>query len=150
MLDVWGPARVESIGKWKWYISFINNCTRYGMVLFLKQKSDATGQIKEHITKIERNFGKFPKWIRFNNGKELVNEEAKKWANEKGITIETMAPYSPSQNGVAEWFNRTLLKLARVMIISSKLPTLLWDEAVSHANYLRNCAPTQALLGKTQ
>ena len=79
----------------------------------------------------------------------MVNEETRKWANEKGITIETMAPYSPSQNGVAERFNRTLLELARAMIISSKLPIFLWDEAVSHANYLRNCTPTQALLGKT-
>ena len=43
MSDVWGPARVESIGKWKWYISFMDDCTRYGTVLFLKQKSDATG-----------------------------------------------------------------------------------------------------------
>ena len=54
MSDVWGPARVESIGQWKWYISFVDNCTRFGTVLFLKQKSDATGRIKEHLTKIEK------------------------------------------------------------------------------------------------
>ena len=90
-----------------------------------------------------------PKWIRFDNGKELVNEETRKWANEKGIIIETTAPYSPSQNGVAEIFNRTLLELARAMLISSKLPTFLWDEAISHTNYLRNRAPTRALQGKT-
>ena len=27
MLDVWGPTRIESIGKCKWYILFIDNCT---------------------------------------------------------------------------------------------------------------------------
>ena len=80
--------------------------------------------------------------MRFDNGKELVNEESRRWANEKGITIETTAPYSPSQNGVAERFNRTLLELARAMLIASKLPTFLWDGAISHANYPRNHAPT--------
>ena len=105
MSDVWGPARVESIGRWKWYISFVDDCTRYGNVLFLKHKNEATRRIKEYILKIERKFGKFPKWIRVDNGKELVNEEIKKWAAERGITIKTTAPYLPSQNGVAERFN---------------------------------------------
>ena len=29
MSDVWGPAGKESIGKWKYYISFTDDCTRY-------------------------------------------------------------------------------------------------------------------------
>lgn len=35
------------------------------------------------------------------------------------------------------------------MIISKGLPIFLWDEAISHANYLQNKAPTRALEGKT-
>src|SRR5277367_3151728 len=149
MSDVWGPARVESIGKWRWYISFVDDCTRNGNVLFMKQKSDATGRIKEHLTKIHRHFGKWPKWMRIDNGKEFMNEEIKKWAAERGITLETTAPYSPSQNGVAERFNWTLLELARAMMIAKNLPILLWDEAVSHANYLRNRSSTVALKDMT-
>ena len=145
MSDVWGPTRVESIGRWRWYISFIDDCTRHGNVLFMKQKSEAAGRIKEHLTKIHRHFGKWPKWMRVDNGTELINEEIKKWAAERGITLETTAPYSPSQNGVAERFNRTLLELARAMLIAKKLPVFLWDEAVSHANYLRNRSSTVAL-----
>jgi hypothetical protein len=53
MSDVWGPTRVESIGKWKWYISFVDDCTRYGTVLFLKHKGNAADRIKEHVTKLE-------------------------------------------------------------------------------------------------
>ena len=51
-----------------------------------------------------------------------------------------MAPYSPSQNGIAERFNRTLIELVRV--IAKGLTTFLWDEAVSHATYIRNRSPT--------
>ena len=69
----------------------------------------------------------------------------KKWAAEKGITIETTAPYLPSQNGVAERLNRTLLETARAMIIAKELPKFLWDEAIAHANYLCIQSPTRAL-----
>ena len=98
---------------------------------------------------IKRHFGKVPKWLQIDNGKELINEKLKKLAAEEGVTIETSAPYSPSQNGVAERFNRTLLELARAMLISKNLPSFLWDKAVAHAAYLCNPAPTQVLNGKT-
>ena len=149
MSDVWGPAGKESIGKWKYYISFTDDCTRYVHVLFLKDKGQAFDLIKERVAQIKRHFGKVPKWLRFDNGKELVNDKLKKLAADEGIIIETSAPYSPSQNGVAERFNRTLLELARAMLISKDLPTFLWDEAVAHAAYLRNRAPTRALNDKT-
>ena len=71
----------------------------------------------------------------------MVNEEIKRWAAEKGIIIETTAPYSPSQNGVAERFNQTLLELAHAMLFEKNLPIFLWDEAVAHAAYLYNQAP---------
>ena len=60
----------------------------------------------------------------------------KKWAAEKEITIETTAPYSGSQNGIAEHLDWTLLEMARAMIIAKGLPKFLWDKAMAHANYL--------------
>ena len=144
MSDVWGPARVVSIGGWKYYISFTDDSVRYVLVLFLRDKGEAPQQINEHTLKIKQRFGKAPMYMRVDNGKELVNEEVKKFCAEEGITIETSAPYSPSQNGVAERFNRTLIELVRAMLIAKDLPSFLWDEAVSHATYIRNRSPTRA------
>ena len=95
------------------------------------------------MAKIEQKFGKAPRWIRINNGKEFVNKEMKKWAAEKGITIETTAPYPPSQNSIAECLNWTLLETAQAMIIAKGLPKFLWDEAMAHANYLRIQSPPE-------
>ena len=147
--DVWGPARVESIGGSKYYISFTDDAVRTCVALFMKTKDEATSRIKAYINVIEKKFGRTPKYLRFDNGKELVNKEIEKWAAEKGIVIETTAPYSPSQHGTAERFNRTLLELARAMLIEKKLPPFLWPEAVAHAAYIRNRSPTRALDGKT-
>ena len=78
MSDVWGPMRIESIGKWRWYISFIDDCTQNSNIKFLKAKGEAFDWIKEQVAKIERKFGKAPRWISINNGKEFINEEMKK------------------------------------------------------------------------
>jgi hypothetical protein len=48
------------------------------------------------------------------------------------------APYLPSQNGVAERMNQTLVELARAMITARELPEFLWEAATAHAAYLRN------------
>jgi transposase InsO family protein len=70
--------------------------------------------------------------------KEFVNDTLKTWCRENGIDIQLTAPYSPSQNGVAERMNRTIVELARAMINKRDLPHFLWELAVSHAVYLRN------------
>jgi hypothetical protein len=41
--------------------------------------------------------------------------------------------------------NRTLVELARAMIIAQELPEFLWEPAVAHAAYLRNRACTKPL-----
>ena len=149
MSGVWGPMRIESIGKWRWYISFIDDCTQNGDMKFMKTKGEAFDWIKEQVATMDQKFGKGPRWIRINNGKEFVNKEMKKWVAEKGITVETTAPYSPSQNGIVECLNRTLLEMARAMIIAKGLMKFLWDKAMAHANYLHIQSPTQALESQT-
>jgi hypothetical protein len=149
MSDVWGPTSTRSSGGYYYYISFTDDAKRFSDVKFLVDKKDAVPRIKEHGTLINRKFGKYPKWMRFDNGKELVNAETKAWAAEHGIQLEVTAPYSQSQNGVAERFNRTHMELARAMLFAKNLPDFLWDYAVAHANYLCNRAPTRALKGMT-
>jgi hypothetical protein len=47
---------------------------------------------KRHVNKIEKKFDRKPKYLRFDNGKELVNKEMSRWAGEKGVVVETTAP----------------------------------------------------------
>ena len=147
--DVWGKCRTKSLGGAEYFISFIDDATRMVTIMFMKNKSEAAGLIKQYVNEIERRFDRKPKYLRFNNGKELVNTEVKKFAAEKGIVIETTSPYSPAQHGTAERMNRTILELTRAMLIEKNLPASLWAEAVTHATYIRNRSPTQALGNRT-
>ena len=86
-----------------------------------------------------------PKAIRFDNGKEFLNAELESWCAQQGIEIQTTVPYSPSQNGIAECMNRTIVELVRAMINSNQLPQFLWENAVAHAVYVCNRAFTKPL-----
>ena len=59
--------------------------------------------------------------------------------------MQTTAPYSPSQNGVAECMNRTLVELAQAMLIAVQLPEFLWEHTITHAAYIRNRAYSHAI-----
>ena len=47
-------------------------------------------------------------------------------------------PETPQQNGLAERCNRTLLEMARCLLIDSRLPKMMWGAAILHAARIRN------------
>jgi transposase InsO family protein len=94
---------------------------------------------------IEMQMGNKIKWFRSDNGGEYVNRPFKDFCAKHGIIMETTAPYSPAQNGIAERLNRTLLEHAQAMIFAKNLLKVLWPEAVAYANYIKNRSPTRAL-----
>jgi transposase InsO family protein len=59
---------------------------------------------------LEKQSGKKVKVVRSDRGGEYVNAELKKFFASNGIRHETIAPYTPQQNGAAERLNRTLME----------------------------------------
>nr|GEW58960.1 ribonuclease H-like domain, reverse transcriptase, RNA-dependent DNA polymerase [Tanacetum cinerariifolium] len=58
----------------------------------------------------------------------------------KGITREFGVARTLQHNGIAERKNKTLIKVARTMLVASKLPNTFWSEAVNTACYVLNRA----------
>ena len=54
------------------------------------------------------------------------------------IIHQTIAPYSPQQNGVAERKNKILKEMMNDLLISFGLFQKLWGEAILSANYILN------------
>nr|GEV33306.1 retrovirus-related Pol polyprotein from transposon TNT 1-94 [Tanacetum cinerariifolium] len=78
------------------------------------------------------------KTIRSDNGTEFKNRIINELCEMKGIRREFSVARTPQQNGVAERKNRTLIEVARTMLVDSKLPTTFWAEAVNTACYVQN------------
>src|SRR5277367_1807588 len=73
-----------------------------------------------------------------------------------GVAVEYTTAYTPSQNGVSERLNRTLVGMAKAMLLASRLPQKFWGFAIETACYIRNrlpigpgkMTPEQAFTGK--
>jgi hypothetical protein len=54
------------------------------------------------------------------------------------IQFEYTTIYIPKQNRVSKRLNRSLISVARAILLDAKLPVQFWEEAVITAYYLRN------------
>jgi transposase InsO family protein len=147
-IDLWGKYDITSINGHQYYILFVDDASRYISMQFLKRKDEATQAVKNYLTHLKAH-GKTPLAMQTDQGTEFVNQELKSWCREQGMENQMTAPYSPAQNGVAERANRTLVELARAMIIEQELPEFLWEHAVLHAAYIRNRSYTRTLQGES-
>ncbi|GLB44825.1 putative integrase core domain containing protein [Lyophyllum shimeji] len=108
---------------------------RRTIVHFLKKKTDndTCAVIDKYRAHVKNQTGKDLKVIRFDNGREFVNDLIRQYCDKHGIKIELTAPYSLAQNGVAERVNRTLLEHARAMLFQHDILKFLWLEPLAHA-----------------
>ncbi|KAK0591893.1 hypothetical protein LWI29_009888 [Acer saccharum] len=78
------------------------------------------------------------KRIRSDHGREFENAYFESYCDSLSISHEFSAPRTPQQNGVVERKNRVLQEMARVMLLSNKVPRNLWAEAINTACYIGN------------
>ena len=145
-IDLWGKYSTASIHSNQYYLLMVDDSSQYITTEFLKKKTEAADKIKNYIMQLISHNRK-PKAIRIDRGQEFLNEQLSAWCHEKGMNIEVTAPYSPSQNGIAERMNQTLVEIAHAMLRG--LPEFLWKYAVQHSSYLRNRSYTKALQNQT-
>nr|GEY43927.1 retrovirus-related Pol polyprotein from transposon TNT 1-94 [Tanacetum cinerariifolium] len=67
-----------------------------------------------------------------------------------GISHQVSSIRTPQQNGVVERKNRTLVEAARTMMIFSRAPLFLWDEAIATAYFTQNRFIIHRRFNKTQ
>lgn len=143
--DVCGPFNTNSIGGSKYFLTFIDDKSRYATVIFMQNKSEVFEHFKKYKQYVEKQTGAKIKVIRSDNGGEYVNKEFDQYLQSQGIERQLTVPHTPQQNGVAERFNRTLVEMARSMLLHAGLEEKFWAEACACALYIRNRSTTRAL-----
>ena len=148
--DLSGIAPVPTLANSQYYISFIDDYTRYMWVCFLKVQSDAGTAIRDFIAIVEAQFTTTVRQLLMNNGKQYVNAQLHNYLNMKGIIHSTVPSYAHEFNGVAKQFNWTTRVMVHTMLLDTRntlqaihdSPTLdvrkLWGEATSTPVYLKN------------
>ena len=147
--DVCGKISTESLSGAEYFLTFIDDTTRYVWVYVLKRKDQVFERFLEWKALVEKSTGRKLKALRTDNGGEYTSTEFETYLKKEGVRHELTVPKTPEQNGVAERMNRTLVETTRSMLGYSKLPHKFWAEALSTAVYLRNRSPTKAVEAMT-
>ena len=145
--DICDFKSLQTRGGKKYFITFIDDCTRFCYVYLLRSKDEALNMFIHYKNEVENQLSKKIKVLRSDRGGEYEAPFVE-FCSLHGIIHQTTAPYSPQQNGIAERKNRTLKEMMNAMLISSGLPQNLWGEAILSANYLLNKIPHKKT-GKT-
>ncbi|GBP98290.1 Fasciclin-2 [Eumeta japonica] len=146
--DIVGPFKTQSVNGARYFITFIDDRSRWCEVYFLK-KSGALEAFKMYQTQAERVTGKKIKYLQSDNGKEYCNAEMDNFLRNQGIQRRLSVVRTPQQNGVAERFNRTIVEMARCLLLQSSLSDMFWADAVATACHLRNRCPSRSINGDT-
>lgn len=145
--DVCGPMRTTSFSGAKYFVTFIDDKSRWCKVYFIKKKNEVLNVFKQYKNIVENYCGKRIKYLQSDNGLEYCNKEFDELLKENGIQRRLTVPYTPQQNGLAERKNRTLIETARSLMLQSGVPSKFWAEAINTANYIRNRCISKSLNG---
>lgn len=138
----------------RYFITFIDDLSRYGYIYLIHQKSQAVDVLEVFITEVERQLDRKVKIVRSDRGGEYYGRYDElgqhpgpfaKLLEKRGICAEYTMPGTPQQNGVAERRNRTLMDMVRSMLSYSTVPISLWSEALKTAMYILNRVPSKAV-----
>jgi transposase InsO family protein len=147
--DICGWITPNSIGDARYFLTFIDDATRYTFLYPLKSKT--AEEVRDSFLLFRNEFeqsGRRVKSIRTDGGGEYRKEMAK-LCKELGIKHEETAPYTPEQNGVAERANGIICARIRSILAETGLPKTLWAELACTVVYLKNRSPTRSLEAKT-
>ncbi|GKF00973.1 retrotransposon protein, putative, ty1-copia subclass, partial [Tanacetum coccineum] len=98
--DVCGPLRHVSRQGASYFITFIDDYSRYGYVYLLKHKHEVFETFKVFKNEVANQLGKTIKAIRSDRGDEYISQEFKDYLKANGIVQQLTPPYTPQHNGV--------------------------------------------------
>ena len=120
--DVWGPAKVPSISGARYFVTFIDECTRMTWVSLLIKKSDVCLAFQNFHKMTHTQYQKKIRVWQSNNGTEFQNASLGNFLRNHGIRHQTSCTYVPQQNGLAERKNRQLLEVVRSSLFGMNMP----------------------------
>jgi transposase InsO family protein len=143
--DVWGIAPVVSHAHYKYFVTFIDDFSRFTWVYFLRAKAEVFSVFKCFLALLETKFSARIKVLRSDSSGEYMSNEFHVFLQSKGIISQRFCPSTPQQNGVAERKNRHLLDVVRTLLLESSVPPRFLCETLSTSVHLINRLPSPTL-----
>ena len=114
--------RDPTLGGNKYFLTFIDDFSKYIYIYYIKSKSDVYTKFLHYKALVEKETSAKIQKIKADNRGEYNSEKFHQFCQKEGISIHYTVPYTPEQNGVAERLNLTLLNKVRSVLAESSLP----------------------------
>jgi histone deacetylase 1/2 len=140
--DVWGPA-TDSVGRNKYYVSFIDDYSKFTWIYLLKYKSEVFQKFHDFQQLVERQFDRKIIAVQTDWGGEY--EKLNSFFTKIGISHHVSCPHAHQQNGSAERKHRHIVEVGLAILASACMPLKFWDEAFVTAVFLINRTPSKVI-----
>src|SRR6202789_1608872 len=147
--DLHGPFKVRTVSGYRYWITFIDDFTRFRAVMFLKSKDQAFNAFQRYKAYAENHLGAKIQCMRIDKGGEYMSNQFINYMLDHGITRQYTVRARPQQNGVAERANRTIEKNVVAIPAESRLPPSFLGQAVAAYVHIWNRCSTTSLTSKT-
>lgn len=143
--DVWGPVPCLSLEGYRYYVTFIDDCTKFMWIFPLINKSEVLTQFMKFCAFVKTQFNSHIKIFQSDGGGEFNSKAFANFLASHGILHHNTCPYTPQQNGVAERKNRHIVETAISLMSVVGLSKPFWFHSVAHSCYLINRMPCKSL-----
>lgn len=133
--DTWGPFIPCTNQGFKYFLTIVDDCSRFVWTFLMQNKSDAGVVLPKFFNTMLTQFGKKIKAIRCDNAPEL---NIPSLYSSFGTVIQHSCVETPQQNARVERKHQHLLNVARSLLFQSFLPIQFWGECILSASYLIN------------
>jgi histone deacetylase 1/2 len=140
--DVWGPAPT-SVGRNNYYVSFIDDFSKFTWVYFLRHKSEVFQWFHDFQNLVERLFNRKIVAVQTDWGGEY--QRLNSFFQRIGISHHVSCPHAHQQNGSAERKHRHIVEFGLSLLAHASMPLKFWDEAFLTAVYLINRLPSRII-----
>jgi hypothetical protein len=127
----------------KYYVSFIDDYSKFTWIYLLRHKSEVFQFFKEFQSLVERLLNRKIIAMQTDWGGEY--ERLNSFFRTIGITHLVSCPYAHQQNGVAERKHRHIVEMGLSLLANVSMPLKFWDQEFLTATHLINRTPTKLL-----
>jgi len=127
-----GPVPTQSHHGHVYWVSFVDDYSRFPVVYFITKKLDVFAAFKWYRAWAENITGQQIRILRNDKGGEYVLDDLDRYLADAGIRREHSVRDTPQQLGVAERLNRTLAEGITTTLSQSGLTRTWWEDAVAH------------------
>jgi hypothetical protein len=117
--DVWGPT-IDSFGHKKYYVSFIDDCSKFTWLYLLRSKSEVVKYFLEFQRLVECRFNQ--KIIDVQSDWGGKYEKLNSFFYNIGIVHRVSCPHTHQQNGVVERKHRHIVEMGLALLAHASMP----------------------------